>query len=157
MRVQQSAIRVDNGEAVKGLRIGRRRGRDSDVPLSPLELALRPALVDGRWQIPDRFNFTRDVVEALARDPKRRALTSLGKEGVIEPRSFLEISAGAALWATTLRESGVTPGDRVIVVAGSTVDWLEIVLGVMKTGAVVVPCMPSISASMLTSSTTTPV
>ena len=28
-------------------------------------------------------------------------------------------------------------------------DWLEIVLGVMKTGAVVVPCMPSISASML--------
>ena len=134
---------------MKGLRIGRRRGRDSDVPLSPLELALRPALVDGRWQIPDRFNFTRDVVEALARDPKRRALTSLGKEGVIEPRSFLEISAGAALWATTLRENGVTPGDRVIVVAGNTVDWLEIVLGVMKTGAVVVPCMPSISASML--------
>ena len=68
---------------------------------------------------------------------------------MIEPRSFLEISAGAALWATTLRENGVTPGDRVIVVAGNTVDWLEIVLGVMKTGAVVVPCMPSISASML--------
>ena len=134
---------------MKGLRIGRRRGRDSDVALSPLELALRPALVDGRWQIPDRFNFTRDVVEALARDPKRRALTSLGKEGVIEHRSFLEISDGAALWATTLRENGVTPGDRVIVVAGNTVDWLEIVLGVMKTGAVVVPCMPSISASML--------
>ena len=134
---------------MKGLRIGRRRGRDSDVALSPLELALRPALVDGRWQIPDRFNFTRDVVEALARDPKRRALTSLGKEGVIEHRSFLEISDGAALWATTLRENGVTPGDRVIVVAGNTVDWLEIVLGVIKTGAVVVPCMPSISASML--------
>ena len=134
---------------MKGLRIGRRRGRDSDVALSPLELALRPALVDGRWQIPDRFNFTRDVVEALARDPKRRALTSLGKEGVIEHRSFLEISDGAAVWATTLRENGVTPGDRVIVVAGNTVDWLEIVLGVMKTGAVVVPCMPSISASML--------
>ena len=131
------------------MRIGRRRGRDSDVALSPLELALRPALVDGRWQIPDRFNFTRDVVEALARDPKRRALTSLGKEGVIEHRSFLEISDGAAVWATTLRENGVTPGDRVIVVAGNTVDWLEIVLGVMKTGAVVVPCMPSISASML--------
>ena len=116
---------------MKGLRIGRRRGRDSDVPLSPLELALRPALVDGRWQIPDHFNFTRDVVEALARDPKRRALTSLGKEGVIEHRSFLEISDGAAVWATTLRENGVTPGDRVIVVAGNTVDWLEIVLGVM--------------------------
>src|SRR4026209_2310759 len=120
MCVQQSAIQVDNGEAVKGLRIGRRRGRDSDVALSPLGLALRPALVDGRWQIPDRFNFTRDVVEALARDPKRRALTSLGKEGVIEHRSFLEISAGAALWGTMRREAGINPGDRVLVVAGTT-------------------------------------
>ena len=89
---------------MKGLRIGRRRGRATELPISPLELALRPALVDGRWQVPDRFNFTRDVVEALARDPKRRALTFLGKEGVIEPRTFHEISGGAAVWATTLRE-----------------------------------------------------
>jgi acyl-coenzyme A synthetase/AMP-(fatty) acid ligase len=134
---------------VKGLRIGRRRGRDSDAAVSPLELALRPALVDGRWQIPDRFNFTRDVVEALARDPKRRALTSLGKEGVIEHRNFLEISDGAAVWATTLREAGISSGDRVLIVAGTTVDWLEIVLGTLKTGAVVVPCMPTVTASML--------
>jgi len=134
---------------VKGLRIGRRRGRDSDVALSPLELALRPALVDGRWQIPDRFNFTRDVVEALGRDPKRRALTSLGVEGVIEHRNFYEIADGAAIWATTLRESGISPGDRVLVVSGTTVDWLEIVLGALKAGAVVVPCMPSVTASVL--------
>jgi acyl-coenzyme A synthetase/AMP-(fatty) acid ligase len=134
---------------VKGLRIGRRRGRDSDAAVSPLELALRPALVDGRWQIPDRFNFTRDVVEALARDPKRRALTSLGKEGVIEHRNFLEIADGAAVWATTLREAGISSGDRVLIVAGTTVDWLEIVLGTLKTGAVVVPCMPTVTASML--------
>ncbi len=134
---------------MKGLRIGRRRGRDSEVALSPLELALRPALIDGRWQIPDRFNFTRDVVETLARDPKRRALTSLGREGVIEHRNFLEISDGAAVWATALREANVSSGDRVIVVSATTVDWLEIVLGVLKTGAVVVPCTPDISASML--------
>jgi acyl-coenzyme A synthetase/AMP-(fatty) acid ligase len=134
---------------VKGLRIGRRRGRDSDVALSPLEVALRPALVDGRWQVPDQFNFTRDVVEALARDPKRRALTSLGKEGVIEHRNFLDISGGAAVWATTLREADVAPGDRVIVAAGTTVDWLEIVLGAIKVGAVVVPCLPNVSSSML--------
>jgi acetyl-CoA synthetase len=134
---------------VKGLRIGRRKGRGSELPTSPLELALRPALVDGRWQVPDRFNFTRDVVEALARDPKRRAVTFLGREGVIEPRTFLEISGGAAAWATTLREQGVSAGDRVIVVAGNTVDWIEIVLGVFKVGAVVVPCLPTVSASML--------
>src|SRR5207342_284849 len=149
IRVHKRPLGVDNGLAVKGLRIGRRRARGNEPPSSPLELALRPALVDGRWQVPDRFNFTRDVVEALARDPKRRALTFLGREGVIEPRTFLEISEGAAVWALTLREQGVAPGDRVLVVSGSTVDWLQVVLGVMKVGAVVVPCMPTVSASML--------
>ena len=134
---------------VKGLRIGRRRARSNELPSSPLELALRPALVDGRWQVPDRFNFTRDVVEALGRDPKRRALTFLGKDGVIEPRSFMEISEGAAVWATTLRERSVGVGDRVVVVADGTVDWLEAVLGVLKAGAVVVPCVPSVSPSRL--------
>ena len=134
---------------MKGLRIGKRRARDNDAALSPLELALRPALVDGRWQVPDRFNFTRDVVEPLGRDPKRRALTSLGREGVIEHHNFMELCDGAAVWATALREASVSAGDRVIVVSGATVDWLEIVLGTLKMGAVVVPCLPNVSPSQL--------
>jgi acyl-coenzyme A synthetase/AMP-(fatty) acid ligase len=134
---------------VKGLRIGRRRTRGSELPSSPLEVALRPALVDGRWQIPDRFNFTRDVVEVLARDPKRRALTFLGGDGVIEHRSFREISEGATVWALALREQSVSPGDRVVVMAGTTVDWLEAVLGAWKVGAVVIPCLPTTTSSQL--------
>ena len=133
---------------MKGLRIGRRRGRNEPAS-SPLELALRPALVDGRWQIPDRFNFTRDVVEALARDPKRRALTFLSNEGIIEHRLFREIAEGATVWAVALRERRVSPGDRVVVVAGSTVDWLEAVLGTWKIGGVVVPCAPTTTSSQL--------
>ncbi|MGH3127857.1 MAG: acyl-CoA synthetase, partial [Gaiellaceae bacterium] len=134
---------------MKGLRIGRRRGRGNELPGSPLELALRPALVDGRWQVPDRFNFTRDVVEPLARDPKRRALTFLSSEGIIEHRSFLEISEGATIWAAALRERKVGSGDRVIVLAGSTVDWLEVILGTWKMGGVVVPCAPTTTSSQL--------
>jgi acyl-coenzyme A synthetase/AMP-(fatty) acid ligase len=134
---------------VKGLRIGRRRGRGNELPSSPLELALRPALVDGRWQVPDRFNFTRDVLEPLARDPKRRALTFLSSEGIIEHRSFLEISEGATIWAAALRERNVRSGDRIIVLSGSTVDWLEAVLGTWKVGGVVVPCIPTATPSQL--------
>ena len=134
---------------MKGLRIGRRRARGNEQPSSPLEHALRSALVDGRWQIPDRFNFTREVVEVLARDPKRRALTFLSKEGVIEHRSFREIAEGATVWALALRERSVSPGDRVVVVAGSTVDWLEAVLGTWKVGGVVVPCLPTSTSSQL--------
>ena len=125
---------------MKGLRIGRRRGRDSEVALSPLELALRPALVDGRWQIPDRFNFTRDVVEALARDPKRRA-ADLPRQGRRHraPELPRDRRRRGRLGDHAARAAASAPGDRVVVMDGNTVDWLEIVLGVMKTGAVVVP------------------
>jgi acyl-coenzyme A synthetase/AMP-(fatty) acid ligase len=134
---------------VKGLRIGRRRGRSSAPTSAPSELASIPALKDERWHIPDHFNFTRDVVEALAGDPKRRALTSLGKDGVIEPRSFMQISEGASRWAVILREYGVRPEDRVVVLAESGLDWLEVVLGVIKVGAITVPCAPTLKAAAL--------
>ena len=81
------------GVAVKRLRIGRRRARE--VAKTPLELALAPALYEGRWSVPQHFNFASDVVEPLAADPKRRALTYLGRDGVIEPKTFIELSDGA--------------------------------------------------------------
>ena len=133
---------------MKGLPIGRRRAR-TELPSSPLELALRPALEEGRWRVPDRFNFTRDVVEALASDPKRRALTFLSQDGVIEPRTFLEIAEGATRWAQLLRGRDVRPDDRVLVVARSSLGWIEALLGVLKIGAVAVPCSPSLSVGAL--------
>ncbi len=141
--------------AVKMVRIGRRRGRaDSQAASSPLELALAPALDDGRWQVPDRFNFTRDVVEVLGKDPKRRAMTFLGRDGVIEPRTFAQFAEGGARWAALLRERGVRAEDRVIVQVSMTPDWLEIMLGSLKIGAVAVPCSPELPAEALEVRTT---
>ncbi|MDQ3671313.1 MAG: AMP-binding protein, partial [Actinomycetota bacterium] len=95
------------------------------------------------------FNFTRDVVEALAHDPRRQAVTVLGKDGVIEPRSFLQLAERSARWSSLLRERGVRPGDRVLVLVGTNVDWLEIVLACLKVGAVVVPAPVTMSAAAL--------
>ena len=111
------------GVAVKRLRIGRRRAH-AEQQSSPLELATAPALVDDRWRVPDHFNFTRDVVEMLASDPKRRALTFSGHDGIIEPRTFLQMSEAAAHWASLLRERGVAPGDRVLVLVSGGASWL---------------------------------
>ena len=117
--------------------------------MGPLEAALQPAWVDGRWRVPDRFNFTRDVVEALAEDTRRRALMFLGADGVIEPWTFGRLAEGAGSWAARLREHGVRPGDRVAVVVGKTPTWIEVMLAGMKIGAVTVPCSPSLSYDAL--------
>jgi acyl-coenzyme A synthetase/AMP-(fatty) acid ligase len=137
------------GVAVKVLRIGKRGRADSAGAASPLELALAPALADGRWKVPDRFNFTRDVVDVLASNPKRDAVTFLGRDGVIEPRTFTFLSEGAARWATVLRERGMRPGDRVIVQMGMTPEWLEVLLACLKIGVVAVPCSPTLPAESL--------
>lgn len=135
--------------AVKRLRLGRRRSRTTES--TPLELALAPALRDGRWRVPDRFNFTRDVVEVLGANPKRRALTFVGADGIIEPRTFRELAEGANRWASILRSEDVRAGDRVLALSGATVDWVELVLGCVKAGVVVVPCPPDITAPELES------
>ena len=36
------------------------------------------------WEVPARFNFTRDVVEALATDRLRPALTFVDREGIVD-------------------------------------------------------------------------
>ena len=40
------------------------------------------------WEVPARFNFTRDVVEALATDRLRPALTFVDREGIVDRKSF---------------------------------------------------------------------
>ncbi len=135
---------------MKSLVFGRRRTAKAtpDVPGS-LDAALAPAYSDGQWRVPEKFNFTRDVVEVLARNRNRQAFTFVWRDGIIEPRTFFQVSHGAARWATLLRELGVAPGDRVLVVVGETPEWIEAVLACIKIGAVAVPCSESLPAQAL--------
>ena len=140
----------DNEKAVKSLLFGTRRNPTaSPRTVGSVEAALAPALTEGHWHVPSRFNFTRDVVEALAQDQKRRALTYLGHDVVIEPRTFSQLAHGAAGWATLLREAGVRPGDRVLVLSGATPDWVEVLLAGIKVGAVMVPSAERLTASAI--------
>ena len=42
--------------------------------------------------------------------------------------------------ANLLRRVGVSSGDRVLVLFGKTLDWHPLMLGVMRAGAVAIPC-----------------
>jgi acyl-coenzyme A synthetase/AMP-(fatty) acid ligase len=91
------------------------------------------------WDVPAQFNFTRDVVEALAIDPTRPALTFVDLEGIVDRRTFHEVAADAARWAHLLR-TRLDRGDRVLVVLGKVPAWHGLILGALKGGVVAVPC-----------------
>ncbi|HWQ24402.1 MAG TPA: AMP-binding protein [Gaiellaceae bacterium] len=131
---------------MKLLTLGRRRAATTRAAVGPVEAALAPAFTEGSWDVPTRFNFTRDVVEALATDPKRQAAVCVGRDGIIEPRTFLQLAEGAERWALLLREHGVRPGDRVCLLVGRCPDWLEVVLAAIKVGAVSVSCPETLPA-----------
>src|SRR5262245_9275789 len=91
------------------------------------------------WEVPARFNFTRDVIEALAADPTRPALTFVDNEGIVDRRTFHEVASDAARWAHLLR-TRLDRGDRALIVLGKVPAWHGVMLGALKGGVVAVPC-----------------
>ena len=91
------------------------------------------------WDVPARFNFTRDVVEALATDPLKSALTFVDSEGIVDRRSFHEVAGDAARWAHLMR-TRLDRGDRVVLAIGNVPSWQAAMLGALKSGLVAVPC-----------------
>jgi acetyl-CoA synthetase/medium-chain acyl-CoA synthetase len=108
---------------------------------------VRPALVDGAWNVPQRFNFSRDVIEALAtEDPDRRALAFVDRTSVVRRFTFSEMAVLSAQWANLLRETGLARGDRLLVLVGKSADWHAIVLGALRYGAITIPCSDMLRA-----------
>jgi acyl-coenzyme A synthetase/AMP-(fatty) acid ligase len=96
--------------------------------------------VAGSWNIPDRFNFARDVVERLAGERDRRALVFVDSAGAARELTFAEVAAAAGRWTNLLRELGIEKGDRVLVLCGKTPDWHPLLLATLKAGAIAIPC-----------------
>jgi acyl-coenzyme A synthetase/AMP-(fatty) acid ligase len=87
------------------------------------------------WNVPERFNFARDVAERRSGP----AMTFLSRDGERRELTFDEVNAQAARWANRLARAGVGPGDRVLVLVGKTTEWSPIMLGLLKLGAVSIP------------------
>ena len=98
------------------------------------------------WDVPERFNFVRDVVEPLALDRDRRALTFVDRTGLISRITFAELAIDASRWAHLLSSHGLVRGDRVLVLVGKVPAWLGVMLGALKSGLVTVPCSEMLRA-----------
>ena len=90
------------------------------------------------WDVPENFNFARDVVDALAAEP-RTGLVAIDAAGSRRDYSFEEISDASKRWAAVLNDAGIRKGDRVIVVLPKIPDWLFAMTALLRIGAVAVP------------------
>ena len=96
--------------------------------------------MDGfRWELPDAFNFGRDVVDRYAEDPARPALLARTPAGAERRLSFADVRDGARRAANLLSQLGVGPGDPVIVMLPRVPEWQLVTLGALEIGALVIP------------------
>ena len=93
-----------------------------------------------RWDVPDAFNFGRDVVDRLAAGPERPALLWRSAAGAERRISFAEAAAGSNRAAGVLRELGVGVGDPVLVMLPRVPEWHLTLVGALKIGALAIPC-----------------
>jgi acyl-coenzyme A synthetase/AMP-(fatty) acid ligase len=100
----------------------------------------RLACEDFRWEIPDAFNFGRDVVDRLAEEPERPALLWRNAEGRQRRLRFSDVSAASNRFAHLLVALGIAPGDPVIIMLPRVPEWQVALVGALKAGALVIPC-----------------
>lgn len=107
------------------------------------ETSKTPVEQVGREPPPEFANLTVELLQPVQHS-KRYAITNVDSLGVIERFTFAEITRETARWAQLLRENGLQPGDRVLIVAGREWGWRCALLGAIHAGAVAVPCPPSL-------------
>jgi len=93
-----------------------------------------------RWEVPDAFNFGRDVVDRLAAGPERPALLWRSAAGAERRLSFADAAAGSNRVARVLRDLGVGAGDPVLVMLPRVPEWHLALVGILKLGALAIPC-----------------
>ncbi len=105
-------------------------------------------VADFAWDVPVVFNFARDVIDVLGKEP-RRGLLFVDTAGVRYDVGFPEIAATSRRWAGVLRDLGVARGERVVVLLPKIPAWLYAMLALDRLGAVVVPCSEQLRAKDL--------
>jgi len=93
-----------------------------------------------RWEVPDAFNFGRDVVDRFAEEPSRPALLWRDAAGGERRLRFSDVSAASNQFAHLLSSLGVSPGEPVMVMLPRVPEWQVALVGALKAGTLVIPC-----------------
>lgn len=98
-----------------------------------------------RFAVPERFNFTADIIDRWAADPEKLAM--LWTDGRHERRvTFASLAEAANRFGDALLHAGLRPGDRLFVMMGREIPWWQAVLGALKAGIVPMPATTQLRA-----------
>jgi acyl-coenzyme A synthetase/AMP-(fatty) acid ligase len=92
-----------------------------------------------RSELPDRFNFGRDVVDRLAADPERRALLWRDAGGAERTLRFADVRSASNRLAHLVRARGIAPGQPVMVMLPKVPEWHVALTGLLKAAVLVIP------------------
>ena len=96
---------------------------------------------DFRWDIPARFNFGVDVVDAWAAERNGPALAWENAAGEEAHFTFADMARLSNRMASALRAAGLKKGDRVLVMLPRSPEWQVALVACLKVGAVVIPAI----------------
>jgi len=95
---------------------------------------------DFHLDVPAYFNFATDVIGRWAQDPGKLAMLWIGQNGEERSITFAEFAEGSNRAAHAFIQLGMQKGDRVMVMLPRIPQWWESVPGLMKIGAIAIPC-----------------
>ncbi len=101
------------------------------------------------WEMPERFNFGRDVVDEWAKEEGRPAMTWLGADGEEKRLSFGDFSRLSNKFANVAKEMGIERGDRVMVLMGKVPEYQVVLTGLLKLGGISIPSAAQLRANDL--------
>lgn len=102
-----------------------------------------------RWDIPDTFNFARDVVDAWAEHRDGPALIAVNAKGHERAMRFSDVSLASRRLADVFLDRGLAKGDRIIIVMPRIAEWQIAMVAAMRIGAVAIPCIEMLTSSDL--------
>jgi acyl-coenzyme A synthetase/AMP-(fatty) acid ligase len=91
-------------------------------------------------EVPEYFNFATDVIGKWASDPHKLAMLWVGQDGERRQLTYAHFAEHSSRAANAFAALGIQKGDHVLVMLPRIPEWWETVLGLMKLGAVPIPC-----------------
>jgi acyl-coenzyme A synthetase/AMP-(fatty) acid ligase len=93
-----------------------------------------------KLDVPEYFNFATDVIGKLASNPTKPAMLWVGQHGEERGLTFAHFAEYSSRAANAFSTLGLSKGDPVLVMLPRIPEWWEAVLGLMRLGAIPIPC-----------------